>query len=102
MSATTNVVPALREVLRHARRDMTIYIISDMEIHDALRSKSLFEKLSKCVPKVVLFLISPRRRFVEQICEVVKSAGISDVRGYWVNPLKASKIKDYVIKEINL
>ncbi|RLE91052.1 MAG: hypothetical protein DRN04_13705 [Thermoprotei archaeon] len=96
----TYITPALREVLRYAEENTTVYIISDMDIHDIDQAYSEFRKLSSFKPKLVLFLISPSLQEVEEVCHVVKQAGVSDVKGYWVNPREAKKLTEYVIKEI--
>jgi len=101
-SSYTNVVPSLQEVLRYAKADMTVYVISDMCIDDVADSTKAFRVLAGYKPKIVLFLINPEREQVEHICGAVRRAGVTTVKGYWVNPKEAHKLTEHVIQEINL
>jgi len=83
LSVNTNVVLVLQEVLRLARRKMTIYVVSDMEIHNVQRAYITFKELNIHSPRIVLFLIHRKRRVINEVCEIIKESGIQDIRGYW-------------------
>ncbi|RLF21477.1 MAG: hypothetical protein DRN15_11130 [Thermoprotei archaeon] len=88
-----------------AKRDMTIYLISDMELIELDKPRGLgeaFSNLATFNPRLVLFLISHSRRTVDKIAKMARSAGLSDVKGYWINPLEAKRLIDEVIKEISV
>ncbi|RLE90295.1 MAG: hypothetical protein DRN04_15360 [Thermoprotei archaeon] len=75
-----------------------------MELIELDKPKGLemaFSDLTTFNPKLALFFISRSRRTIDKIVEIVRRVGLSDVKGYWVNPLKARKLIDKVIKEIN-
>ncbi len=104
---STDPAPAFRWLSKIARRDMTVYIISDMEFREVvtrgrLSGLSHLKNLARFSPRVALFLISGSRRALELFVKQVKTAGINDVKGYWVNPVEAHRLTEYVIQEINL
>ena len=101
----TSPVKSLEWLLRIAKKDMTIYIISDMELEELHKPKALesvFQALAPYNPKLVLFLISRGKYIVSKIVEIAVNAGLKDVKGYWVNPLETKKLVSEVIKEINV
>ena len=101
----TSPVQSLAWLSNMVKRDMTIYLISDMELAELDKPGELEQALNKMAsynPRLVLFLISRSRRTVDRVAGIARRAGLGDVKGYWVNPLEAKKLIDEVIKEINV
>ncbi|RLF23137.1 MAG: hypothetical protein DRN15_07315 [Thermoprotei archaeon] len=101
----TSPVHSLEWLSSIGKENMTIYLISDMELaelHNPAELEKAFTRLAKFSPRLVLFLISHERRTVEIIARCARRANINDVKGYWVNPLEARKLVDEVIKEISV
>ena len=101
----TSPIQSLAWLSEIARKGMTVYLISDMELIELSKPRELevaFSDLVPFNPRLVLFLISHSRRTVDKIAKMARRVGLNDVKGYWVNPLEAKKLVDEVIKEINV
>jgi len=99
----TSITSSLNWLASVGRRDMTIYLISDMEVEETENVNiNVLRKLLNYKPKIVFFLISSDKNSLISLVEEFKETGFIDVSGYWVNPRSSKNLRDKLIRELNL